>query len=1058
MARPSYGPEAKKRAKRLFEVLLLYANDTLECDEVALDSLRPQIQTRWQSQNRLVVRTKVRFLQALTGVQLGQNPLNKDQIKEAIKRLNDYVEVLEDNRPSRGGSETWHFTLKLWHKRQNIEANLLQFDLEWGNKKREDKRIEVIRKQEELLIDSTDISSDLSLPMSISKLQILDWQQLCRKNLESQNHRRLTTNSLTSIDGITFNLDEVYVPLGLVERKQRDYRDNDVMPYQGSRLYEAEDTDNSQVFETKDFLEEVLQRGESQRIAIIGEPGAGKTTLLQTIAFWILENTSNLAVWVSLADLQEKNLEEYLLQEWLKNATRKRRITPEIENEFCKEFNEGRVWLLLDAVDEMVTESSNALGKIASFLNGWVADARVILTCRLNIWDGGKNALENFDTYRNQGFSYEIKKNGEKAITSTNTSIINSTIADGITTPSISGQVGQFIQNWFHKNPELGDRLQTELNQWGRQRIKDAVKNPLRLALLCRTWELGRGYLPNTKAILYRQFVETIYEWKQDRFPTTSSQRRCLNQALGQLALRAFTEEKTKFRLRHRFVCEVLGEPDDGLFQLALQLGWLNQVGISENPGEKVYAFYHPTFQEYFAAQAIEDWQYLFTEGSFPVNVPVNIPINSDISSANDNLSKAISIDITSFQWREVILLWLGRDDISAINKEEFIENLITFKDNCGGYYSYQTYFLAAQGIAEFTDCQKADEIIRQLIKWRFGYWNPQNKKWYSYPGVIVETTRITLARTDRTKAIAAMEEFINSSDNEFNIWNAAYSLGKIFDPGNRIAIIALESLAKNAYHESIRWQAAYSLGKVDPGNQVAITGLTQIIENTKNQSTRRKAAYTLGKIDIGNKIALSTLLELSQTVSDVYVKKQIIEHLESLKYLITTDNSSNIESAGFNQINDEIKSSTIQTSEIKNSKMQPSKIRVNKENKKNITSASVTISSLTRGIEITEDEETKRRRAYRLATLEPGNNLALLTLLSLLKNTKNKTVRKHTVNSLKEVLLPEKLPEVIKILRDVFPSQITDSDIEKYPDFYKLLWHCAENINYVDFYEIWCQ
>jgi len=843
-----------------------------------------------------------------------------------------------------------------------------------------------------------------------------------------------------------FNLDEVYVPLGLVERKQRDYRDNDVMPYQGSRLYEAEDTDNSQVFETKDFLEEVLQRGESQRIAIIGEPGAGKTTLLQTIAFWILENTSNLAVWVSLADLQEKNLEEYLLQEWLKNATRKRRITPEIENEFCKEFNEGRVWLLLDAVDEMVTESSNALGKIASFLNGWVADARVILTCRLNIWDGGKNALENFDTYRNQGFSYEIKKNGEKAITSTNTSIINSTIADGITTPSISGQVGQFIQNWFHKNPKLGDRLQTELDQWGRQRIKDALKNPLRLALLCRTWELGRGYLPNTKAILYRQFVETIYEWKQDRFPTTSSQRRCLNQALGQLALRAFTEEKTKFRLRHRFVCQVLGEPDDGLFQLALQLGWLNQVGISENPGEKVYAFYHPTFQEYFAAQAVEDWQYFFSRSDL------------EISRTNySNLSKETPRYIPSFQWREVILLWLGRDDISQIKKEEFIHNLINFQDNCGGYYSYQTYFLAAQGIAEFTDCQKSDEIVKQLIRWRFGYWHSQKEKWCSYPGVIVEAARVSLGSTDRTKAIAALEEFIQSSDNEFNIWNAAYSLGKIFDPGNRVAIIALESLVKNAYHESIRWQAAYSLAKVEPNNQVAILGLTQIIQNNKNQSIRRKAAYTLGKLDIENPTALSTLTELSQITSDVYLQKQAMENLEHLKSLIYLNSLNKLPEA--KEINPQINST--ETINIQTSQPQPKNIRQNKGNKgnkgnKNTNPSTITISSSVRGIEITEDEETKRRRAYRLAILNPGNSFALETLLNLIKTTTNKTIRQHTVNSLKEVLLQEQLPKVIKILKTFFSNQVTENEIEKNPDFYKLLWHCAENINYVDFYQIW--
>ena len=99
------------------------------------------------------------------------------------------------------------------------------------------------------------------------------------------------------------------------------------------------------------FLQQ-LQSKESSRIAIVGEPGAGKTTLLQKIASWIADNTQYLPIWVSLADLQGKSLEDYLIEDWLKAATRKRRITPEMEDSFCEQFNQGQVWLLLDAVDE----------------------------------------------------------------------------------------------------------------------------------------------------------------------------------------------------------------------------------------------------------------------------------------------------------------------------------------------------------------------------------------------------------------------------------------------------------------------------------------------------------------------------------------------------------------------------------------------------------------------------------------------------------------------------------------------------------------------------------
>jgi hypothetical protein len=67
-------------------------------------------------------------------------------------------------------------------------------------------------------------------------------------------------------------------------------------------------------------------------------------------------------------------------------------------------------------------------------------------------------------------------------------------------------------------------------------------------------------------------------------------------------------------------------------------LGWLNQVGISATTGAKIYAFYHPTFQEYFAAQAVTNWQYFFR--SNPTTHP----------------------PIFNPSWQETILFWFGRE------------------------------------------------------------------------------------------------------------------------------------------------------------------------------------------------------------------------------------------------------------------------------------------------------------------------------------------------------------------------------------------------------------
>ncbi|MEO1430992.1 MAG: NACHT domain-containing protein [Cyanobacteria bacterium J06633_8] len=970
MARVSYGLQVQTRAKRLLFAILAYANDEFDvCNEAVVDAIRPHIQVRWLTEKRLVIRTKVRFLQELTGLQGDEIPLKAEQIKEALKRFTDFLEILEDNRVSKGGSENWHFTLNLWYSRWETEANLQQFDCEW--EKRKEKQGDTVK----ISTPSPPSSPSPHSPPSPN------WNEICRQVLETDNHRRLTTNPLTSADGVTFALDEVYVPLGLVKRKHRERRGGDVHPGKGSQLYESEDGDVSETLTLDRFLQQ-LESKYCTRIAILGEPGAGKTTLLQKIATWLADNTHYLPIWVSLADLQGKNLEDYLIEDWLKAATRKRRISAEIEDSFCEQFNQGKVWLLLDAVDEMAIESSLALSKIADYIKGWVADASVIVTCRLNVWDAGKNALEDFDTFRNLNFTYANANH--------------------------SDLMGKFINCWFHEKPELGENLRGELQQPPRRRIRDALKNPLRLALMCRIWGLRRGGLPNTKAMLYEKFVEAIYEWKQDRFPTTSTQRSQLNQALGKLALMAIANEKTKFRLRHRFVCEILGAPDKGLFQLALQLGWLNQVGISETQGEKVYAFYHPTFQEYFAALAINDWQFF---------------VNSPPSP---------SFPIFEYQWKEVILLWFGRDDIPQTSKEEFIKYLIEFEDGCGGFYRYQAYFLAAEGIAEFADCSLCQQILKQLIQWRFGYFHSTQKRWCRYPSPIAETARVSLLKTDRNFAITALEEFIASSKSDFDTWNAAYSLGNFFDPGNKIAISTLEKIITSFYHESFRLQAADSLGKVEPGNSIAIAALIQIIQSTKKESIRRKAAFSLGKCQPENQIAISTLEKIITSSTNKQQKQYAAENL----LILSPENK------------------LASTNELEKQTKEENQFSRRKSKNKSINNEKA-IAALIEGIATAKNDDSKRRRASSLGKLQPHNQLAFDILVNLVKSGKRDSDRKNAAEDLKKIIDKEQMAKLITSLKDCFFEEITDN-LEESKHCYKLLWYCAEKMNYEDFYKAW--
>ncbi|MGF1990432.1 MAG: tetratricopeptide repeat protein [Nostoc sp. ZfuVER08] len=118
MARVSYGDDVKARVRQLLEKLLAYANNEIENGE------RFKIDFNWQTPKQLLVRTQLRVLAELGG-------LEKEQVREALKALAEFLGVLEDLREHKRGSENWHFKLTLWCDKGDKDGNLKQFDAEW---------------------------------------------------------------------------------------------------------------------------------------------------------------------------------------------------------------------------------------------------------------------------------------------------------------------------------------------------------------------------------------------------------------------------------------------------------------------------------------------------------------------------------------------------------------------------------------------------------------------------------------------------------------------------------------------------------------------------------------------------------------------------------------------------------------------------------------------------------------------------------------------------------------------------------------------------------------
>ncbi len=644
---------------------------------------------------------------------------------------------------------------------------------------------------------------------------VIDWCLVCSQMLIKQQETQRLRSKATE-RGFEVNIDDVH--LGLVERKQQQRRTGNI---DAKQLNQLEPQVITKTYRHDEFLKrftEQNQGSKNRHTAIIGEAGAGKTTLLNKVASHIEENTENLFVFISLSNLEGQNLREYLLKHWLCEAIGvsypELDVTPEIENKFIKRFLQGSVWLLLDGVDEMTssikTRNITALHWIKSQLTDWLNQVRVVLTCRNNVWDASvNNGMTGFDTFKALDFEQE--------------------------------QVNKFIQNWFNgaDDQQRGTLLKTKLQEPGRERIRDLVRNPLRLSLLCQTFDINNADLPETKAALYRQFILYLQEWKQHIHPIDKEIQNELHQALGKLALAGINSE-TKFRFRDSIARQEIG---DSLFELACKVNWLNQVDRDPQTDEAVFAFFHPNFQEYFAALVINDWHHFIHH--FPCN-----PQEGNYL-------------IFESHWKEIYLLWLGIDNVDNTNKNKLINALLEFDDVCGynKFYSHQAFSLGIEGMLEFKDYKMTQDILEEAID----LW--QEKK-------LLESAEKAIIEIDKTQATYILV--------------------------NKLKDYAIQIL-QNEKDCCILSEIPEIIGKVCPGNLEATNILIDLLNKSINNFTDTTTDFSLQIIfiisDLGNVAycrdeAFITLRNLILTDTNLFIQRSAILAmskiaLDNTKYMI---------------------------------------------------------------------------------------------------------------------------------------------------------------------------
>lgn len=729
-----------------------------------------------------------------------------------------------------------------------------------------------------------------------------NWEGCCRTLLTLDAFKRLKSNMLTKDKGM--EIEDIYVPpsLGLVERQKLKDQEQSRLPTSEYKI--------TRNYQQQEFFDEPLRRAKSlnskgRRIAIIGEPGIGKTLLLQRIGDWVtwdLHKTKQVAIWVSLAGLKlGQSLEDYLLRDWLSRAKQQVRMSWATKETLRLLFTEGKVWLLLDGADEIPVGYGSPLAEVTRQIieSDWISEARVVLTCRLNVWEANKSLLQSFDVYRTLELTYRDEDDK---------------------TPD---QVGEFIQRWFASAPAHGRSLRQALDQERRQRIKDLAKNPLQLSLLCRTWELQppdkklEERLPKTRAELYRQFVEAIYKWKaarfevdetkfhwrEPRFKLNAGKIAGLNRDLAKLAKRAlerkpssfikmvvqaaersqfsladktmlileragWEEQTAPFRISHSLAWSILSSD----LPLALELGWLNQVGVAKhNSQEPVYAFFHPIFQEYFAAQAINfnEWEYFLS------------PNINFIHPAYGRYR------VFESQWREVILLWFGRlsADVPDQSKENFLRALWKFRDGCEGFYSFQAQFLAAAALAEFKNCPDdlANQIVKELIDLSIPYFN--SKEDFALPfDSVKERAEVALRQTDPRRATNALEQLIKRiSPAYFGFRVGAAITLMAIDPGNQVAIDTFLEWLRSPEEKLDRFYLRKCLIQTARGNCKAINTLTDWLNYDQDEELRLLAARILGVIAQGTE---ANEIKAIQAVDVLFEKLHITSDREQIFYI----------------------------------------------------------------------------------------------------------------------------------------------------------------------------
>jgi predicted NACHT family NTPase len=386
------------------------------------------------------------------------------------------------------------------------------------------------------------------------------------------------------------------------------------------------------------------------KIRILGNPGTGKTTFLQHLALQcnrglFMENRIPIFISIKsfvedLKETGELSFLDYIRSEFLASSI----TNPSaIENLLC----EGRVFLLLDGLDEILTIDTNTVyQEINRFTEKYYKNLYIV-TCRT----AGK--IHNLN-----GF------------------------IDVETSPFSSEQIAEFAQKWFAtfiKNPTQDTHQQAIqfiqlLELPHNLRFRQLAATPLFLHLACWIF-VHQGQFPSSESEFYKQCLDLLLgKWDEIRGVQrdTISPEFALPQKLkllSEIAIKTFERGEYFFEKQtiQQYISDYLGQLSDApIDSEELQLASEDilkaialQHGLLTERSRGIFSFSHLAFHEYFTARSIV--------------------MNSYLKSLEEALEELIT-HVVEPRWREVFLLtavMLRKADLLVLLMKKKVNELV---------------------------------------------------------------------------------------------------------------------------------------------------------------------------------------------------------------------------------------------------------------------------------------------------------------------------------------------------------------------------------------------